>query len=511
VARCREPVVLGGKCQAGPHELSAVWGSPALSAHRHGLVARSSRKPHTLSDRSSPPPVHGTWSLAEHPEYVEALNAALAGRYELQGEIGRGGMATVYLARDLRHDSRVAVKVLRPELALAMGAERFAREIRITASLQHPHILPILDSGEAAGTVYFVMPFVEGESLQQRLQRETRLPVEEAVRLVAEVADGLAHAHAAGFIHRDIKPGNILLSHGHAVLADFGIARALDVSAADRLTETGLSVGTVTYMSPEQAHAGRLDGRSDIYSLGCVLYESLAGTPPFTGPSAQAIMARSAIDPVPSIRTVRQVVPQALEAAINKALAKVPEDRFATAAEFRDEMPIITDTVVRAARPWWRTRRAMLAAAVVALGAVLAVWRRTIAHPPLNPNRVIVYPFVLPSDWPGARTAGEDIATVIGSAMDGAGSLRWVDGWTLLPPAERENSPCGRRCGSPAPSVAPMPSPAGWWRGVTPPTSSSNCSMCGATRSLRVPPGRPRVSARAGGGGCAPSPPSFPD
>ncbi|MDZ4862342.1 MAG: protein kinase [Gemmatimonadota bacterium] len=383
--------------------------------------------------------------MAAPHDPTAAIRAALADRYDLLDEIGRGGMATVYRARDLRHDSRVAIKVLRPELVFAMGGERFLREIHISASLQHPNILPILDSGEAGGTSYFVMPFVEGESLQQRLQRETRLPVDEAVRLTAEVADGLAHAHTAGFIHRDIKPGNILLSHGHAVLADFGVARALDASGADRLTETGLSVGTVAYMSPEQAGAGRLDGRSDIYSLGCVLYEMLAGTPPFTGPSAQAIMARNAIDPVPSVRTVRPGVPQALEAAINRALAKVPEDRFATAAEFRDEvlraaaMPIIPSTALPVTRPWWRRRPALLAAAIVGLGAIIAVWRGTTVPPPLDANRVMVYPFVLPSDWPGARTSGEDIATVIGSAMDGAGSLRWVDGWQLLQPAQREN------------------------------------------------------------------------
>jgi tRNA A-37 threonylcarbamoyl transferase component Bud32/tetratricopeptide (TPR) repeat protein len=380
------------------------------------------------------------------PPLKEALAAALSDRYQLLDEIGRGGMATVYLARDLRHDARVAVKVLRPELALAMGGERFLREIHISATLQHPNILPVLDSGEAAGTSYFVMPFVEGESLQQRLQRETRLPVDEAVRLIAEVADGLAHAHKSGFVHRDIKPGNILLSHGHAIVADFGVARALDASAEDRLTESGLSVGTVSYMSPEQAGAGRLDGRSDIYSLACVLYEALSGTPPFTGPSAQAVMARSAIDPVPSIRTLRQGVPQALEAAINKALAKVPEDRFPDAASFRNEiiraaaMPILTDTALPARRPWWRGKRVALAAGiVVALGAGLAIVSRFRAVTPLDANRVIVYPLVLSSDWPGARTSGEDVATIIGSAMDGAGSLRWVDGWQLLKPEQRDN------------------------------------------------------------------------
>jgi tetratricopeptide (TPR) repeat protein/tRNA A-37 threonylcarbamoyl transferase component Bud32 len=385
--------------------------------------------------------------LAPQDDLKRALTAALADRYEILDEIGRGGMATVYLALDLRHGSRVAIKVLHPELVASMGGPRFTREIQITARLQHPHILPVLDSGEAAGTSYFVMPFVEGESLAQRLKRETRLSVTEAVRLAAEVADALAHAHQAGIIHRDIKPGNILLSHGHAIVADFGIARALDLSAAERLTDSGLAVGTVTYMSPEQAGADEVDGRSDIYSLGCVLYEALSGTPPFTGPSAQAIMARSAIDPVPSLYTLRQSVPPALESAITRALAKVPQDRFDTAAEFRDEIQRAATTPSRAdlaatvpvpaarrRRPWW-----VLVAGAVALGVAVLVWVKATAHPPLDPNRVMVFPFVLPSDWAGPSTSGEDVATVIGSAMDGAGSLRWVDGWQHLSPAEREN------------------------------------------------------------------------
>jgi len=383
--------------------------------------------------------------MAPPDDFTNALKTALTDRYELLHEIGRGGMAIVYLAHDLRHNARVAIKVLQPELATTMGGPRFLREIQIAARLQHPNILPVLDSGEAAGTSYFVMPFVEGESLGQRLQREARLPVDEAVRLIAEVADGLAYVHKAGFIHRDIKPGNILLSHGHAILADFGVVRALDVSTADRLTDSGLAVGTVAYMSPEQAGADTVDGRSDIYSLGCVLYETLAGSTPFTGPSAQAIMARNAIDPVPSIRTVRPSVPPALEAAITRALAKVPQDRFATAAAFRDEILRAAATPATGELPRtmetlrWRRHRWPVLLAALAVVAALGLWFRTATRLPLDPNRVMVFPFVLPSDWAGASTSGEDVATVIGSAMDGAGSLRWVDGWPLLQPAQRDN------------------------------------------------------------------------
>ena len=373
---------------------------------------------------------------------IASLNAALADRYQLDGELGRGGMATVYLARDLRHNSRVAVKVLRPELAAVAGGQRFSREIQITATLQHPNILPLLDSGEAAGLSYYVMPYVEGESLGDRLHRETRLPFEEAVRLIAEVADGLAHAHAHGFVHRDIKPANILLSHGHAIIADFGVALALINTGADRLTDSGMAIGTASYMSPEQAGSERIDGRSDIYSLGCVLYEVLSGAPPFSGPSAQAIMARNAVDPVPSIRTVRQTVPQALEAVINKALAKVPEDRYSTAGEFRDALvhAATMPVTVEAPRRSVSTRRAGWALAVVTLLVIAAVaLKLNAASPVLDPNRVMVFPLQLPGDWRGSSTAGEDVATVIGSAMDGAGSLRWVDGWQLLNPAQRDD------------------------------------------------------------------------
>jgi tetratricopeptide (TPR) repeat protein len=371
------------------------------------------------------------------------LEAALSDRYRIERELGAGGMAIVYLAHDLRHDAKVAVKVLRPELAAAAGGQRFSREVRITAGLRHPNILPLLDSGEADGLPYYVMAYVEGESLATRLARDTRLPIDEAIRIAAEVADGLAHAHRAGFVHRDIKPDNILLSEGHAIIADFGIARAFDVTGADRLTDSGLTIGTPMYMSPEQAGGERLDGRSDIYSLAVVLYEALGGTPPFSGPSAMAVFARAAVDPVPSLRTIRRTVPPELEAAINTALAKAPEDRFSSAEAFRDEilrsatMPT-SDVPTRqmAAR---RQRGRLAAVGVLAVLAVLVFVFLRDASPQLDANRVMVYPLVLPPEWSGPPSAGEDVATIIGSAMDGAGSLRWVDGWPLLDVAQRED------------------------------------------------------------------------
>jgi serine/threonine-protein kinase len=309
---------------------------------------------------------------------LEQLTADLVGRYWIERELGAGGMATVYLARDLRHDRNVALKVLLPDLAAAVGTERFLREIRTAARLSHPHILPLYDSGQAAGTLFYVMPLAEGESLRERLAREVQLPLEDALQIVREVAEALAYAHAQGIVHRDIKPENILISGGHAVVADFGIAAVLGATGSGKLTGTGMAVGTPTYMSPEQAAGERVDGRSDVYSLGCVLYELLTGTPPFTGPSVQAVVARHMADPVPSIRTVRATVPAALERAVLRALAKVPADRFATAWEFaralprhtdlrdtRDEVPETTvETQPRGGRRWaW--------AAVIGTGLVL--------------------------------------------------------------------------------------------------------------------------------------------
>ena len=269
------------------------------------------------------------------PDLPDPLVAALAGRYTLERELGRGGNATVYLAHDPKHNRRVALKVLLPELAQSVRAERFLREIQIAAQLTHPHILPIHDSGAAEGILYYVMPYVEGESLRDRLQREKRLPLADALQIAREVADALSYAHQHDVVHRDIKPENILLQAGHAVVADFGIARALTEASGQTVTQTGIAVGTPVYMSPEQAAGSKtLDGRSDIYSLACVLYEMLADQPPFTGESAQEILAHHALDPVPRLRKLRPEVPPDLEDVILHALAKRPAERLGTAAAF---------------------------------------------------------------------------------------------------------------------------------------------------------------------------------
>ncbi len=263
------------------------------------------------------------------------LNAALPAHYVIDRELGRGGMALVYLARDTRHERFVALKTLRPEIAIALGRERFLREIKLAARLQHPNILPVFDSGDAGGTLFYVMPFVEGESLRDRLDREPQLPVDDALQIAREVAEALAYAHDHDVVHRDIKPENIMLSGGHAIVADFGIARAVSAAGGDKLTQTGLAIGTPAYMPPEQASGtGQVDRRSDIYSLACVLYETLAGQPPFTGPTAQAIMARHSLDAVPRLKIVRDAIPDELEVVIERALEKVPADRYQTSVEF---------------------------------------------------------------------------------------------------------------------------------------------------------------------------------
>ena len=286
-------------------------------------------------------------------------------------------MATVYLAHDLKHERPVAVKVLRPEIAAALGAERFLREIAITARLDHPHILTLIDSGEADGFLFYVVPYVRGESLRTKLEREKQLPLEEALRITRQVASALDYAHHQGVIHRDVKPENILLHEGEAMVADFGIALAVLHEAGDRLTATGLSVGTPEYMSPEQAAGDReLDARSDVYSLGAVLYEMLAGEPPHTGPTARAVIAKVLVDPPTRLSVVRRDVPAALDTALSKALGKAPADRFTSAAAFADAL---TDAGARASsspllgRGWTRSRRALIGGALVGL-VLAALW-----------------------------------------------------------------------------------------------------------------------------------------
>jgi serine/threonine-protein kinase len=268
-------------------------------------------------------------------EHEERLRAALADRYEMEREIGSGGMATVYLAKDLKHHRKVAVKVLKPEFAASLGVERFVREIEIAANLTHPHILPLFDSGEAEGFLYYVMPFIEGESLRDRLVREQKLSVPEAVGIIDQVASALSHAHESGLVHRDVKPENILLAGDQAIVADFGIARAVQAAGAERLTGTGLAVGTPAYISPEQAAGGEnVDGRSDVYALGCVVYEMVSGRTPFEASNPQALLTKHVVDTAPSLQALNPNIPLFVERAVSRAMAKEPARRFQTPKDF---------------------------------------------------------------------------------------------------------------------------------------------------------------------------------
>jgi TolB-like protein/tetratricopeptide (TPR) repeat protein len=355
----------------------------------------------------------------------EGIRDVLADRYTFERELGRGGMAVVYLAHDRRHDRPVALKVLLPELAASLGPERFQREIRFAARLQHPHILTVLDSGEAAGQLWFTMPFVEGESLRGRLRRERQLAIEDALRIAIETARALDHAHRHDVIHRDIKPENILLTKdGDTLVADFGIARAL-AGAEERLTETGLAVGTPAYMSPEQAAGDKaLDARTDIYSLGCVVYEMLTGEPPFNSPTMQAMIARRLTEPAPSVRGVRATVPPAVDDAIRKALAPVAADRFATVGQFAQALqaaqstatPVATAAItmpaavepapsISAGEPRRRAfpvAAAALTAGLLIGGGLLFAWRRTHAGAEASSGARVVA--VLPFDNLGDST-----------------------------------------------------------------------------------------------------------
>ncbi|MEQ1693912.1 MAG: serine/threonine-protein kinase, partial [Gemmatimonas sp.] len=313
----------------------------------------------------------------------ERLTAALADRYRIERELGQGGMATVYLAEDLKHKRRVALKVLKPELAAVLGAERFVQEITTTAALQHPHILPLFDSGEANGFLYYVMPFIDGETLRAKLDRETQLGVDEAVRIASDVASALHYAHTHGVIHRDIKPENILLHDGRPMVADFGIALAVSAAAGGRMTETGLSLGTPHYMSPEQATAEKdITGRSDVYSLASVLYEMLTGNPPHTGSSAQQIIMKIITETPSNVTVLRKSVPPNVAAAVSKGLEKLPADRFASAKEFSSALANPSFTVHDGAT-------------ANAAGAQSASWRQRAAIPAI----VLAMSFALTTLW----------------------------------------------------------------------------------------------------------------
>ena len=275
-------------------------------------------------------------TVADH--LSERLNIALVSRYRLERELGSGAMGVVFLAHDVRHGRPVAIKVLRPGLAGSIGTDRFIREIRTVAGLQHPNIVPLFDSGEADGLLYYVMPYIEGESLRGRLGRERQLPIADTVQIARDVAEALGYAHGRGVVHRDIKPENILLSGGRAAVADFGIASAISAAGETGLTETGMVVGTPLYMAPEQMSGGPVDGRADVYALSCVVYEMFAGEPPYTGPTPQSVIAKRQADPVPSVRRLRDAVPDCAEQALMKALAKIPADRFASAVAFADAL-----------------------------------------------------------------------------------------------------------------------------------------------------------------------------
>jgi serine/threonine-protein kinase len=382
------------------------------------------------------------------------LATALAGRYRLERELGHGGMATVYLAHDLKHDRPVAIKVLKPELALALGHDRFLREITITAQFDHPYILPLLDSGVAEPLpthgqqlLFYVMPFVEGESLRDRIARQKQLPLEDALQITREVAEALGYADARGVIHRDIKPENIMLSGGHARVADFGIARAITAAGSERLTETGLAIGTPAYMSPEQSMGARdIDGRSDLYALGCVLYEILAGEPPYTGPTAQAIIAKRMTHPVPSVRTLRETVPESVDRALASALARSPADRFPTAARFAEALaealakPVMT-VPVRPGAPGRRRRAWVAGVGILATLALLGGWLVARARrSPVTPSAsvIAVLPFLPSTADTALARLGRDLVLTISANLDGVGGIRTADPRLVL--AEGDNS-----------------------------------------------------------------------
>ena len=370
---------------------------------------------------------------------AKRLNAALEGRYRIERELGEGGMATVYLADDVKHERKVALKVLKPELAAVVGAERFLAEIKTTANLQHPHILPLHDSGEADGFLYYVMPYIEGETLRDRLEREKQLPVDEAVKIATDVAEALHSAHKQGVIHRDIKPANILLSEGRPLVADFGIALAVAQAGGGRLTETGLSMGTPYYMSPEQASADRDPApASDVYSLGCVLYEMLVGEPPYTGGSAQAVLAKILMGDAPAPTVLRPAIPAHVDAAVRKSLEKLSADRFKGAQDFSNALadPAYRHGEMAAvaagsgATPWRSAAAVFASLFLVAAG--VAGWSMLRSEPPEPVLRFSLKTVEnqLPSEWLGISPDG---SAMVASYRDVDGNWRlWLRRWSDL-------------------------------------------------------------------------------
>ena len=362
-------------------------------------------------------------------DLVDRLRAGLGGRYRVERELGRGGMAIVLLAEDVKHRRKVALKVLQPDLALSLGAGRFLQEIAIAAQLAHPHILPLHDSGEADGLLYYVMPYVEGESLRDRLRRERQLSLADALQITRQVADALSYAHSHGVIHRDIKPENILLEAGHAVVSDFGIARAMTAAGGDELSETGIVLGTPAYMSPEQAVGGHdVDGRSDLYSLGCVLYEMLAGEPPFTGATVESVLRQQLTDQPPALTGIRAAVPEAVGAAVRRALAKRPADRFSTAVQFGEALSLPGPSAAPAGRGRVRAAFALGVAAVMA-GTVLDR-PRSLVHPAASV--IAVLPLVPTAGDTSLARLGRDLVVTLSANLEGVGKIRTVDALTVL-------------------------------------------------------------------------------
>ncbi|MFN2400230.1 MAG: protein kinase [Gemmatimonadaceae bacterium] len=353
-------------------------------------------------------------------DLLEQVKSALGERYVVDREVGRGGMAVVFLAHDRKHHRRVAIKVLRTEVAHHIGADRFVREIEIAANITHPHVLPLYDSGQAGDIVYYVMPYVEGETLRHHLDREKQLGLDESLHIASEVADAVGYAHGLGIVHRDLKPENVLLEAGHAVVSDFGIARAITAAGGSSLTETGIALGTPAYMSPEQATGdGPVDARSDVYALGCLLYELLAGQPPFTGATAQAILARKLVGDYPPLSVVRDAVPENVQRAIHRALARVPADRFATAKDFADSLRAAAPHRTAHSRRWpvWLAGAAALA--IVGFSVGLWLWRDT---PPPR-TLAVLYFDNLSTDTVDAYLA-DGLTEEISSRLAGIGRLQ---------------------------------------------------------------------------------------